>query len=73
MAIERVVGTLDGRAGSFVAQHNGAMARGEASLSVTIVPDSGTGALTGIAGRMTIEVVDKKHLYTLDYTLPAAE
>lgn len=73
VAIERVVGTLDGRAGSFIAQHNGAMARGEASLSVTIVPDSGTGALSGIAGRMTIEIVDKKHLYTLDYTLPAAE
>lgn len=68
VAIERVVGTLHGRAGSFVLQHSGTMTRGQASLTVSVVPDSGTGALEGIAGQMTIDIVDGKHLYTFDYT-----
>jgi len=45
VAIERVEGALAGRAGSFVLQHNATMKRGVPSLSVTVVPDSGTGAL----------------------------
>jgi hypothetical protein len=69
VAIERVSGTLHGRAGSFVLQHSGTMNRGEASLAVSVVPDSGTGALAGIAGTMKIDIVDGKHLYTFDYTL----
>jgi hypothetical protein len=72
VAIERVVGALQGRSGSFVLQHTGTMARGEQSLTVAVVPDSGTGALTGLAGRMGIEIVGGKHLYTFDYALPAA-
>ncbi len=69
VAIERVVGTLDGRAGSFVLQHSGTMTRGEPQLSVSIVPDAGTGELKGIVGKMMIDIVDKKHFYTLDYKL----
>ncbi len=68
-AIERVEGTLHGRAGSFVLHHHGTMTRGKPELAVTVVPDSGTGALTGITGRMAIEIVDGKHLYTFDYEL----
>jgi uncharacterized protein DUF3224 len=69
VAIERVVGTLHGRAGSFVLQHSGTMNRGEPSLSVTVVPDSGTGGLQGLSGRMSIEVADGKHRYVFDYAL----
>ena len=69
VAIERVIGALRGRAGSFVLQHSGSMIRGEASLAVTVVPDSGAGELVGLAGRMSIEIVGGKHLYTFDYTL----
>src|SRR5262249_38716379 len=69
VAIERVVGTLECRAGSFVLQHSASMTRGEASLTVAVVPDSGTGALAGIAGKMKIDIVDGKHLYEFDYTL----
>jgi len=72
VAIERVTGTLAGRAGSFVLQHAGTMTRGEKSLTVNVVPDSGTGALVGLAGQMTIDIVDGKHFYGFDYTLPAA-
>ncbi|HSZ81875.1 MAG TPA: DUF3224 domain-containing protein [Polyangia bacterium] len=72
VAIELVAGQLDGRAGTFVLQHSGAMNRGEASLTVSVVPDSGTGALVGLAGTMAIDIVDGKHSYRFDYTLPAA-
>jgi hypothetical protein len=70
VAIERVTGTLDGRRGTFVLQHSGTMNRGQPQLTVTIVPDSGSGELTGINGSLSIDIVDKKHLYTLNYGLP---
>jgi Protein of unknown function (DUF3224) len=73
VAMERVTGTLKGRSGSFVLQHSGAMAHGDAQLSVTVVPDSGSGQLVGIAGKMTIIVAAGKHSYEFDYTLPAAQ
>jgi hypothetical protein len=69
VAIERVTGTLQGRAGTFILQHSGTMNRGAPTLVVTIVPDSGTGALEGINGTMTIDLSGGKHAYTLDYTL----
>ena len=61
VAIERVSGTLQGRSGAFVLQHSGTMTRGAAQLSVSVVPDSGTGQLVGLVGRMTINIVDGKH------------
>ena len=70
VAIERVSGTLHGRSGTFVLQHNGTMTRGAPELSITVVPDSGTSQLVGLAGKMTIKIVDGKHFYEFDYTLP---
>jgi hypothetical protein len=70
VAIERVTGTLHGKSGSFVLQHSGTMTRGEPQLSVTVVPDSGTGELTGLAGALTIRIAEKQHFYEFDYTLP---
>jgi hypothetical protein len=58
VAMERVTGTLKGRAGSFVLQHSGTMTRGAPQLSVTVVPDSGTGQLEGITGTLTIKIAD---------------
>ena len=69
VAMERVAGTLHGRNGSFVLQHSGTMTRGASQLSVTVVPDSGTGELVGLAGKMTINIVDGKHFYKFDYTV----
>lgn len=66
VAIERITGTLAGRAGTFVVQHSGVMTRGKQDLSVTVVPDSATGELRGLRGRMTIEMVAGVHHYTLD-------
>jgi hypothetical protein len=70
VAMERVTGTLKGRTGSFVLQHSGTMTRGTPQLSVTVVPDSGTGQLEGIAGTLTIKIADGKHSYDFEYTLP---
>ncbi len=69
VAIERVTGTLQGRSGSFMLQHLGTMTRGAPTLTVLVVPDSGTGELSGIAGSLSIAIADGKHFYTLDYTL----
>ncbi len=69
VAIERVTGTLDGRSGTFVLQHNGTMTRSTPHLVITVVPDSGTGELTGLAGTMTIDIADGKHSYGFDYSL----
>lgn len=69
VAIERVSGTLNGRRGTFVLQHNGTITRGASQLTVTVVPDSGTDQLVGLAGKMSINIVDRKHLYDFEYTL----
>lgn len=69
VAIERVVGTLGGRSGSFVLQHSGTMTRGEPQLTITVVPDSGTDQLAGLTGKMQIIIADGKHSYDFEYTI----
>ena len=70
VAMEQVAGTLHGLRGTFALQHSGTMARGAQELTVTVVPDSGTEELIGLAGTMTIDIVDGKHFYGFEYTLP---
>ena len=72
VAIERVTGTLHGRTGTFVLQHTGTMSRGALQLSITVVPDSGTGQLGGLTGKFNITIADGKHSYDFEYTLPEA-
>jgi hypothetical protein len=69
VAIERVTGTIDGRAGEFVLQHFGVMRRGEGTLTIEVVPDSGTDELQGLTGTMTIDAA-ANHAYVFDYDLP---
>lgn len=69
VAMELVSGTLHGKKGSFALQHSGTMNRGVPQLSVTVVPDSGTGELVGISGRMTIDISGGKHSYAFDYAI----
>src|SRR6266436_6430787 len=70
VAIERISGTLHGHAGPFILQHTGTMNRGALQLSITVVPDSATGQLTGLTGTMNIQITDGKHSYDFAYTLP---
>jgi len=69
VAIERVSGTLHSRRGAFVLQHSGTMTRGTPQLTVTVVPDSGTGQLVGLAGKMAINITDGKHSYDFEYAI----
>ena len=73
VAMERITGSLDGRNGSFVLMHNGVMTPVSQQLALTVVPDSGSGGLLGITGRMTIVVADGKHSYDFEYNLPATK
>ena len=49
------------------------MRKGVVSLIVTVVPDSGTDELTGLAGRMTIIIAGGTHSYELEYTLDGTQ
>jgi hypothetical protein len=70
VAIERVDGTLRGRKGTFVLLHQGTMKQGgDFKLTITVVPDSGTGQLVGLTGTMAIVITAGKHSYEFDYTL----
>lgn len=69
VAIEKVTGKLGGKSGTFVLQHSGSMDRGTPSLVVTVVPDSGTGELAGITGKLGIRIEGKQHFYDFEYSL----
>ncbi len=69
VAIEKVIGTLGGRSGSFYLQHSGTMTRGDGALSIHVIPDSGTGELEGLHGTMQIVMADGKHGYVFAYDL----
>ena len=71
-AIERVTGSVNGRAGTFMLQHTGTMHDGTQELTITIVPASGTGALAGITGTFALTIEGNVHRYDLAYTLPDA-
>jgi hypothetical protein len=69
VAVERVVGTLHGKRGTFTLQHSATMTRGVGALTIIVVPDSGTGELTGISGTMSIDIADGKHSYGFEYSI----
>ena len=69
VAMEQVKGTLGGKRGSFVLQHFATMNRGTPSLTLSVVPDSGTEELAGLSGSMQIIIENKQHFYDFDYTL----
>lgn len=69
VALELVTGKLNGKRGSFILQHKSTMRQGVYVMDVTVVPDSGTDELAGIAGTMTIIIEGGKHSYNFNYTL----
>jgi hypothetical protein len=69
VALERVSGTLHGKRGSFVLQHSGTMNRGAPTLTVSVVPDSGTDALVGTSGSFKIVIEPRKHFYEFSHSL----
>lgn len=73
VAVERVTGTLSGRTGTFVLQHNALGDRGDRSLSIVVVPDTATGELVGLRGKLDVDISDGKHDYFLDYSFAPVE
>lgn len=71
VALERFVGTLDGREGAFLLAHRGDMDATGYTLSITVVPGSGTGDLVGISGDFALTIAEGEHRYDLTYRLPA--
>ncbi|KAA3613123.1 MAG: DUF3224 domain-containing protein [Calditrichaeota bacterium] len=69
VAIEQVTGSLEGKTCGFVLQHFATMANGENRLILEVVPNSGTGDLVGLSGKMSINIEDGKHFYEFEYTL----
>lgn len=69
VALEKVTGKLDGAEGSFVLQHTATMDKGAPTMSVSVVPGSGTGSLEGLAGKLDIQIAQGKHSYSFEYTL----
>lgn len=67
VAVEKFSGTVRGKKGSFVLLHTGVMDKGEQSLLIQIVPDSGSEELKGISGDMGIDIKEGQHFYTLNY------
>jgi Protein of unknown function (DUF3224) len=71
VALERVTGKVDGHSGGFLLMHDGTMLQDNVGAwHVAVVPQSGTGELAGITGKMTIVIEAGKHNYDLEYQLP---
>ena len=70
VALERFVGTLDGKEGAFLLAHRGDMNAQGYTLSITVVPGSGTGELAGISGDFALTLEGGEHRYDLGYSLP---
>lgn len=69
IALEQVTGSLSGRKGGFVLHHYGVMNRTGSKLLLEVIPDSGTGELTGISGKMLVRIENNEHYYDFDYEL----
>src|SRR6266567_7639930 len=68
IGLERVVGSVGGRSGSFVLQHSGTFKEGVATVTLVVVPDSGTGDLRGLRGDGKFAVGHQPpYCMTLDY------
>lgn len=71
VAIDQFTGTVAGKRGSFALTHRATMTKsGKAVLEIQVVPDSGKGALEGIAGTLTVDASKGVHHYDFAYSLP---
>ena len=66
--LERIVGSVGGRAGSFVLEHRGTFAEGTAKATWSVVPGSGTGELNGLRGEGGFEAAHaERYPVTFEY------
>lgn len=69
--MEKVVGKLGGRSGSFVVQHNGTFGAEGVKATFTVIANSGTEELTGLKGHGVANLAGHAERYpmSLDYDL----
>jgi hypothetical protein len=67
VAMEHVNGKLNGKNGTFVLTHMGTRTSYSQELTVLVVPGCSTGDLAGLEGKLSIDIIDKVHFYTLEY------
>jgi len=71
VGIEMMKVQIKGRRGTFTLMHHATMkSNADYQMLVKVIPDSGTGELTGLSGALTIIIEPGKHSYVFDYTLP---
>jgi len=70
VGLERVVGRIGGKTGTFVLQRTGIFESGQAKESYSVVPGSATGELEGLLGDGSSAVGQgMEHPFTLSYEL----
>ncbi len=69
VALEQFEGTLNGKKGTFALQHFGIMNKGADRLILEVIPDSGTGALVGLSGKMELDRKEGGHSFVMEYKL----
>ena len=67
VAIEQVSGSIADKKGGFVLQHYGMMNSDGQHLTLEVVPESGTGELSGLTGKMNIRIEEGQHFYDFEY------
>ncbi len=69
VGLERIIGRVSGRSGSFVLQHSGTFTKQGVQGAVFVVPQSGTGALVSLRGEGKIDLSGHAERYpmTFDY------
>lgn len=75
LALERVVGSVAGKTGSFVLQQTGTFDHGKLKLTLMVVPGSGTDQLSGLRGQAMLDGDLHQEVYSLqfDYTFEEAK
>lgn len=68
-AVEEFEGAVDGKSGAFTLLHEGSMSGDEQSLSVKVMPGSGTGELESLSGTLEIIQDGGEHRYIFNYEL----
>ena len=70
VGLERVVGRIEGKSGTFVLQRIGVFENGQAKESYSVIPGSATGELQGLLGNGSSAVGHgMEHPFTLNYEL----
>lgn len=67
IGLEEILGELEGKSGSFLLEHNGTHKDGVAKSDFEIIPNSGTGELSGIQGKGSYEATHERAELSLEY------